>query len=60
MLDPARTQGPPDKALEAAAVLVEQCTDVLSESTARKLASRIRALGEPEMRLAGRLEKPAW
>ena len=35
--------------IEDAAQLVESCTDIVSEATARKLASRIRALNEPNV-----------
>lgn len=33
--------------IETAALLVLQCTDIISEATARKLAGRIRALSAP-------------
>jgi hypothetical protein len=38
------------QAREETAALVEACTDILPPVTARMVASRIRALGEPEMR----------
>jgi hypothetical protein len=38
------------QAREEAAALVEQCTDIVSEATARKLGRRIHALGEPGRR----------